>query len=317
MKYIIAFISALTIAGHVQAQNVGIGTTSPHSSAALHINSTTRGFLPPRMTTIQRNAIASPLNGLMIYDTDLERVYTFADGTWRYIITNEIWANNETAIYQTSRNVGIGTAAPQEKLHVIGNIRTSGNFLSSGEIIVNNDAGILTFQNAGVDKTFVQLSGENLRVGTFSANNTGQFIVRTNGSDRFVVGSSGNVGVANSNPLQRLDVNGNINLTGQVLRTDKTGLANMLPVAYGVITSDGTLYSGTENFTITKSGTGIYTLTSADFSPATTIVSTPAAVNVQTGAAFGPGANQLTIYVRNTDTGALINAFFNFVAFTF
>ncbi|HZV71063.1 MAG TPA: DUF1566 domain-containing protein [Saprospiraceae bacterium] len=47
--------------------NVGIGTTIPLSSAALDINSTTRGFLPPRMTFANRNAISSPVPGLMIW----------------------------------------------------------------------------------------------------------------------------------------------------------------------------------------------------------------------------------------------------------
>ncbi|MEO6131333.1 MAG: DUF1566 domain-containing protein, partial [Saprospiraceae bacterium] len=46
---------------------VGIGTTSPASSAALDISSTTKGLLPPRMTFVNRNSIASPADGLMIW----------------------------------------------------------------------------------------------------------------------------------------------------------------------------------------------------------------------------------------------------------
>jgi uncharacterized protein (TIGR02145 family) len=52
---------------------VGIGTTSPHSSARLQIdaNSSTnaKGFLPPRMTTTERDGITSPATGLTIYNT--------------------------------------------------------------------------------------------------------------------------------------------------------------------------------------------------------------------------------------------------------
>ncbi|MCT4666090.1 MAG: hypothetical protein N4A45_12750 [Flavobacteriales bacterium] len=48
---------------------VGIGTTNTHPSAALHLESTTRGFLPPRMTTAQRNTIITPASGLMLYNT--------------------------------------------------------------------------------------------------------------------------------------------------------------------------------------------------------------------------------------------------------
>lgn len=50
--------------------NVGIGTTSPDASALLDLTSTSRGFLIPRMTEAQKNAIASPATGLLIYETD-------------------------------------------------------------------------------------------------------------------------------------------------------------------------------------------------------------------------------------------------------
>lgn len=49
-------------------------------SAMLEVQSTTKGFLPPRMTTAQKNAIATPAAGLMVYDTTLNKlcVYTTA-----------------------------------------------------------------------------------------------------------------------------------------------------------------------------------------------------------------------------------------------
>jgi hypothetical protein len=50
--------------------SVGIGTNSPNSSAILDASSTTKGFLPPRMTHAQKMAIASPPQGLMIYCTN-------------------------------------------------------------------------------------------------------------------------------------------------------------------------------------------------------------------------------------------------------
>jgi hypothetical protein len=47
--------------------NIGIGTTSPASSAPLDVSSTNKGILPPRMSHLQRNAIASPVAGLVIW----------------------------------------------------------------------------------------------------------------------------------------------------------------------------------------------------------------------------------------------------------
>jgi len=52
------------------AGRVGIGTDSPAPSAKMEISSTVSGFLPPRMTTAQRNAISSPATGLTLYCTD-------------------------------------------------------------------------------------------------------------------------------------------------------------------------------------------------------------------------------------------------------
>lgn len=51
------------------------------SCALIGGSSTSKGFLMPKMTTTQRNAIASPIAGLMVYDTDLSAVYIY-NGTW-------------------------------------------------------------------------------------------------------------------------------------------------------------------------------------------------------------------------------------------
>jgi mannose/fructose/N-acetylgalactosamine-specific phosphotransferase system component IIC len=50
------------------------------ASTIFEVKSTTKGFLPPRMTTTQKNAIASPAAGLVVYDTTLNKlcVYTTA-----------------------------------------------------------------------------------------------------------------------------------------------------------------------------------------------------------------------------------------------
>jgi hypothetical protein len=49
---------------------VGIGTTTPDASSILDVDATDKGFLPPRMNTAERNAIASPAEGLTIFNTE-------------------------------------------------------------------------------------------------------------------------------------------------------------------------------------------------------------------------------------------------------
>jgi hypothetical protein len=56
------------------------GTTN--ASAALDIVSTTKGFLPPRMTTTEKNAIASPAAGLVVYDSTTNKLQCYNGSTW-------------------------------------------------------------------------------------------------------------------------------------------------------------------------------------------------------------------------------------------
>jgi hypothetical protein len=46
------------------------------------MTSTTKGFLPPRMTSVQRNAIATPAAGLIVYDTTVNKHYGYDGTTW-------------------------------------------------------------------------------------------------------------------------------------------------------------------------------------------------------------------------------------------
>ena len=66
MKHSILLFALLCATMLIQAQ-IGIGTSSPNPSAKLEISSTTQGLLPPRMTAAQRNAISTPVAGLMVW----------------------------------------------------------------------------------------------------------------------------------------------------------------------------------------------------------------------------------------------------------
>ena len=61
---------------------IGIGIASPPASAIVEISSTTQGFLMPRMTTAQRNAIGSPDNGLHIYNTTTNSMNFYNGAAW-------------------------------------------------------------------------------------------------------------------------------------------------------------------------------------------------------------------------------------------
>ena len=75
------FVFLVLITVSVQAQ-IGIGTTTPDASAELDVTSTTKGFLPPRMDSTQRNAIVSPASGLTIYNTSINSVQVYNGTAW-------------------------------------------------------------------------------------------------------------------------------------------------------------------------------------------------------------------------------------------
>jgi hypothetical protein len=69
-----------------QGNQIGMGdNTTGHTSALLTLTSTTKGFLPPRMTTTQKNAIASPAAGLVVYDTTLGKLCVRTASAWETI----------------------------------------------------------------------------------------------------------------------------------------------------------------------------------------------------------------------------------------
>ena len=64
--------------------NLLVGTSTDNSSAIVNISSTTKGFLPPRMTGAQAELIGSPAEGLMIYSTDGSGATITSKGWWGY-----------------------------------------------------------------------------------------------------------------------------------------------------------------------------------------------------------------------------------------
>ncbi|MCF7560890.1 hypothetical protein L3X39_09610 [Sabulilitoribacter multivorans] len=79
--YSIALLFFFIFQTNVNSQ-IGIGTTTPHASSILDITSTTQGVLTPRMTTAQRTAIATPADGLLVYDTDEDSFYFYDGVSW-------------------------------------------------------------------------------------------------------------------------------------------------------------------------------------------------------------------------------------------
>jgi hypothetical protein len=68
----------------LDSSGLGIGTTA-NASAILDAQSTTQGVRMPNMTTTQKNAIASPAAGLMVFDTTLAKLCVYSGAAWQTI----------------------------------------------------------------------------------------------------------------------------------------------------------------------------------------------------------------------------------------
>jgi len=83
---------------HIEDNGMVIGSGTRDASSRLDVQSTTQGFLPPRMTTTQRDAISSPATGLVVYNTTLNSTDTYDGARWR-TDSETIVTNRQTASY--------------------------------------------------------------------------------------------------------------------------------------------------------------------------------------------------------------------------
>lgn len=74
-------LSLVLCSGLAAGAQVGIGTTTPNTSAQLEVNSTAKGVLFPRLTAAQRTGIATPATGLLVYQTDAPAGFYYNAGT--------------------------------------------------------------------------------------------------------------------------------------------------------------------------------------------------------------------------------------------
>jgi hypothetical protein len=85
------FVDGTTATNAVySAGSVGVGVADPHASAAFEVNSTTQGMLIPRMDSPQRDAITTPANGLLIFNTSNNsfEVYKSSCSCWVRVADN-------------------------------------------------------------------------------------------------------------------------------------------------------------------------------------------------------------------------------------
>ena len=84
MKKLLFFVLSFLSLINISNAQMGINSTgtAPNPSAMLDVSSTTKGLLPPRMTSAQKNAIANPADGLLVFDTNTQSYWFRQSGAW-------------------------------------------------------------------------------------------------------------------------------------------------------------------------------------------------------------------------------------------
>lgn len=221
------------------SQSVGIGTNNPSSSAALDISHTSKGLLIPRMTTVQRNAISSPANGLLVYDVSTSGFWFYNGGTWVSLAGGgslSLPYYNSVAIADTAFHIknSSATAIAGEGTNTTGvaGVSSSSHGVEGSSVSGNGVYGN-SFSSNGVN--------------AYSFNGNGLLANSTNGSAVYGFSNNANATVygTNSNGLG-VGVQGNATLHHGVLGT-----------------SGGTSKAGVRGEATGNGGYGVYGTTSS------------------------------------------------------
>lgn len=211
---------------HLFAQSVGIGTTTPHAASLLDITSTTKGMLVPRMTQAQRDAIASPPPGLMIFNTTTNN-FNFNTGTgWNSLTSTNPSTGLPNKLLKFNTTLGIVPGMITDNAAGIGVNATSSNPHASAMLdIASTDKGMLVPRMTSVQRMAIAAPAVGLLV--FDTNTisfwfyTGGAWVELAGGGGSAGGwntiagtqfntNTGNVGIGTSSPAGKLGVNGAI-----------------------------------------------------------------------------------------------------------
>jgi hypothetical protein len=249
---------------------VGIGTTSPNASAALHVAGTTKGLLMPCLTTTQMNAVATPASGLLIYNTTASGFYFYNGAAWQ----SGIGATGPT-----------GAAGSNGVTGATGPTGAAGNNGATGPSGADGASG----SNGATGPTGpTGASGSNGATGATGLLSSGSVAGNTSYWDgaAWVTNSSnifnngGNVGIGTTTTSAKLTVSGNLavtnasptidyNTTGTASQVSTINLAGTFPVTdfskyiTGAITSGFTAYSSGSAYLNFQVRNGSGTLTDA------------------------------------------------------
>jgi hypothetical protein len=221
-KHFLIFIIFIMSLNAASAQNVGIGTTTPNTSAQLDISSTSKGMLIPRMTDAEKNAIVSPAPGLMVYNTNTNSFQYYNGVSWNNISHSGIVTGTANRVAKFNSPWGLTPGMITDNGAGIGiNTTNAGADANSQLDITSTNKGLLIPRMTTAQKNAILTPAKGLLVFDSTINNfsfysgTAWTDLNGGGSSNWQVlgnniynSNTGNVGIGASTPSAKLTVNG-------------------------------------------------------------------------------------------------------------
>jgi hypothetical protein len=264
----------------VFSQGTSMNTTgaAADTSAILDISSTSKGILIPRMTAAQKGAIALPKNGLLIYQTDGVSGFWYYNGAaWVQAIgpsgatgptgllsagslagntpywDGANWNVSSSNIFNDGGYIGIGTTSPLDRLHISnGGLLVENGAgqqsisLSSGNIISNDLSSGTSCYRTSIDGSLVWGTGKSLTIDN-------DYHITNYPDSRYydltILNSNGNIGIGTGTPTAKLEIAGQIKITGGSPGANKVLTSNADGLASWASPSGGNCFSNWQVFT--------------------------------------------------------------------
>lgn len=143
------------------ALSVGIGVSSINTSAKLQVDSTTQGFLPPRVTTTQKNTIATPATGLEVYDSTTNTPNYYNGTTWVEVASNQSTGLSPGLFAQTTDSAAVVNTTVETTIIStgVGTLSVPANQFQVGASYVAYLSGVMSSQNNAILEIYLRSNG--------------------------------------------------------------------------------------------------------------------------------------------------------------
>ena len=311
---------------------LSVGTATPDASALLQIDSTVKGFLPPRMTTAERDLISTPATGLVVYNTTTNKIEVYNGTIWEGVAgPDEFTGLTDTPASYTGQALKITrvnsgetdlefTDTPILTSLTIDNVGAGAN-----PVITSNDS----FENLNIsgsleieDKLVIGTPNIGMTLDSLgniiTTNSPGEplFLSTAGDADIFFSDNPHITSTVHSYKINSVSVLSNNTLGGGVLASSLTSVGTLVDLVVGTtVTPDGTVHihtasagsigstSSADDLTIENSADAGITILTPDANISALNFGSP---NRQTGAFIRWQNSTQTFNIGTGDTNAIL-----------